>query len=64
MRQKLISFPLFIIERDFQQGGKHAGLIIPFTSHLRSVDFTEPLTGKQDDPTHKPVRIRLVYVPL
>lgn len=39
MRQKLISFPLFIIERDFQQGGKHAVLIIPFTSHLESVQW-------------------------
>lgn len=39
MRQKLISFPLFIIESDFQQGGKHAALIIPFTSRLQTVEW-------------------------
>lgn len=39
MRQKLISFPLFIIESDFQQGGKPAALMIPFTGRLQTVEW-------------------------
>lgn len=65
MRQKLISFPLFIIERDFQQGEKHAVLIILFTSHLGKcvMDFIGPLTGKKDDLMLKPALSRWFTAP-
>lgn len=49
MRQKLISFPLFIIERDFQLGGKaccaNYSIHEPFRKYV--MDFTRLFTGKQ-----------------
>lgn len=54
MRQKLISFPLFIIERDFQPGGKAccANYSIHESSLKYVMDFTGLLTGEQGDTIH------------
>lgn len=57
MRQKLISFPLFIIERDFQLGGKaccaNYSIHEPFRKYV--MDFTRLSTGKQGDMVHTSV---------